>query len=271
MAGDAEDIKAALARQRKAALLAKCPSWLDRKSCALSESGNAVTLTFHCPCKTKKVQQALYLGQGMKRLTSETAIAVRLAEKMQEAHGHHNNTREAPDPQGQLQQLKHTVSSQKRKLTMMQTDLAAAERKVAKAADAVKNQTERKRQETRAESRRIDIDPAKKEPLSAADLSTAKLSKASGILDTVKYWAQGSAVAVLQLVMMLIKSFGPAFGLESQVAAELGAELDQTNQYIVDRARASLTVLKQCRTEEQRQHYRVVLTALAPDNDRRSC
>jgi hypothetical protein len=61
--------------------------------------------------------------------------------------------------------------------------------------------------------------------------------------------------------MMLINTFR----LESQVAAELGAELDQTNLYIVDRAKASLHILKQCRTEEQRQHYRIVLTALAPE------
>ena len=81
------------------------------------------------------------------------------------------------------------------------------------------------------------------------------------MIDTIKYWAQGSAAAVLQLVMMLINTFG----LESQVAAELGAELDQTNLYIVDRAKASLHILKQCRTEEQRQHYRIVLTALAPE------
>ena len=132
---------------------------------------------------------------------------------------------------------------------------------MAKAADATKAAIDRKRQESKASARRIEVDATNEEPLSTDDLSTAKLFEATVVMDTIKYWAQGSVAAVLQLVMMLISSFG----LESQVAAELGAELDQRNLYIVNRANAALQILKQCRTKEQRQHYRIVQTALAPE------
>jgi hypothetical protein len=46
------------------------------------------------------------------------------------------------------------------------------------------------------------------------------------------------------------------------VAAELTLETDETNQRIVDRARAALQILKGCASEQQRRDYRVVLIAL---------
>ena len=201
----------------------------------------------------------MWLG---KKPLNAAAIADKIAAKVHERHAKHNHTHEAPEscPAVQEPQLQHTIAAQKRKLARVEGELSKAQIKVAKGECAQKSQTERVRQESRAEKRRVEIDPSNKEPLSATKLSTAKLSEGTGIMDTVKYWARGSAVAVLQLVMILISSFG----LESEVAAELGAQLDETNQYIVNRAKNSLQILKQCRTEEQRQHFRIVLTALAP-------
>ena len=54
------------------------------------------------------------------------------------------------------------------------------------------------------------------------------------------------------------------FGLHDALRNELYAEHVKTDAYIVDRAREALQVLKQCGSEEQRQHYRVGLTILAP-------
>ena len=56
----AEDIVAALAAQRKKALLSKTPSWLDRDTCVLGERTGNIDLTFHCQCNdTCKVQQTI--------------------------------------------------------------------------------------------------------------------------------------------------------------------------------------------------------------------
>ena len=53
--------------------------------------------------------------------------------------------------------------------------------------------------------------------------------------------------------------------VEDAVAAHLGASTKSTAQYIVKRARAALAELKHCRSESQRQQYRLVLTVLAPE------
>ena len=76
----AEDIVAALAAQRKKALLSKTPSWLDRDTCDLSERKGNVDLTFHCQCNdTCKVQQKVYLG---KKKLNGAAIAEKIAGKL---------------------------------------------------------------------------------------------------------------------------------------------------------------------------------------------
>ena len=259
-----ERIESAAERQRKNVLLSRTPSWLDRRSCTLTErpDGRNINLYYYCPgCSPDKKLpcHTVYLGKYGAKLSAEQK-AIIICEKIQDSHGKHNDSHEAPELATQ-QRLQNDVKATKRKLTTAQCLLAEAERQVQRSKPAVAAVTEQKRQVSRAESRRVDIDPENKEKVSADDLSTAKLASVTGLIDTVKYWAQGSVAAVLQIVMMLITTFG----LESQVAAELSAELDETNQYIVNRAKESFDILKECRTEEQRQHYRVVLTALAPE------
>ena len=247
----------------KASIVAALPPWIRREGLHVPDNqSKQYRFTFDCHCG-KRPQITVKVPKG--GATHQEMLA-KLLKALHNQHGicgqhdKHYPRSEVEQQASKLQGLekdKRRLLTKKRQLEQ-QHELDTA--MVRTAQSAVSAQTERKRQEQRAESRRVDIDPQNKEQLTAVDLCTAKLSKGTGILDTVKYWAQGSAAAVLQLVMTLIKSFG----LESQVAAELGAELDETNQYIVDRANAALQILKQCQTEEQRQHYRVVLTALAP-------
>jgi hypothetical protein len=53
------------------------------------------------------------------------------------------------------------------------------------------------------------------------------------------------------------------------VRQQLGAEQDLTNQYIVNRARNALRILKCCDSERQRREYRIVLTALMPEQKKK--
>ena len=46
---------------------------------------------------------------------------------------------------------------------------------------------------------------------------------------------------------------------------ELGLRDSNTDKYIVDRLRDSLQILKQTKSEQQRQEYRIVLPAVAPE------
>ena len=46
---------------------------------------------------------------------------------------------------------------------------------------------------------------------------------------------------------------------------ELGCHDSKTDKYIVDRLRDSLQILKQTKSEQQRQEYRIVLTVVAPE------
>jgi hypothetical protein len=152
------------------------------------------------------------------------------------------------------------VRTQKRKATIAASVLKQAELKVEEADDAKMSMTELKQQKTRAEGRSAEWDNACVDSFSTANLSTAMLSEKTGINDCMKHWCNGSPAKVAQIVMSLIKKHG----LEEQVAADLGRERCETNDYIVNRARSALQALKKCRVEEERQQYRLVLTALAP-------
>jgi len=145
----------------------------------------------------------------------------------------------------------------------LETENELLQAKILKSEKAARAETERKRQESRAGKRRLVVNIDNITELSVADKSTAMTTPSTGLIDCVKYWARGSAVAVLQLVLALISHFK----LEDQVAAELRSvrTVAETNQYIVGRLSDSLQILKQCQNEEQRREYRIVLTALAPD------
>ena len=76
---------------------------------------------------------------------------------------------------------------------------------------------EAKRKQSLQEKRTMDIDLDKKDKLGDKDKCIAMATPHRGIVPTIKYWARGSMLAVLQLVMSLICHFE----LQAQVAAEL--------------------------------------------------
>ena len=166
-------------------------------------------------------------------------------------------------PTDREQQLTSEIQTLKRKVRSAESDTELAKAKAAKHAAAQVKQSQSQRQDTLGEQRRLPIDPENKELLNVRDKSTAMASSGTGMIDTITYWARGSAAIVLQLIMSLIVHFG----LQHKVAAELDLQLEEqvTNKCIVFRARDALQILKECDSEEQRREYRIVLTALLPE------
>jgi len=82
----------------------------------------------------------------------------------------------------------------------------------------------------------------------------------TGLKATVLYWAGGSIEKVFELLLAVMA----AFGLRQRMEDELKVQAEGTSASIVSRLRGALAILQGCKNEEQRQHYRVVLTAAAP-------
>jgi hypothetical protein len=156
--------------------------------------------------------------------------------------------------------------AQKRKAVCVESALDRANAKALRAADAVESQAEHKRQETLGDSRRVEVGKANQEGFTARNKSNALNAERTGILACIKYWAQGSAQKVFELVMAIMTTFG----LKERVADELGVEVAGTNAAIVTRLHDSVQILKACSSEEQRQQYRVLLTAAAPEKAQRT-
>ena len=152
---------------RRSALLAMVPSWFNKKTCVLSEYGQknkrSVNVTFDCTCKkSKRTTQSVYLGSR----TCTRSMAERICEVLQEKHGHHWHSHEAPAPEDavaaaatEVVRLKNAVVTEKRKSSVISKALTGAERQVQAAAPAVKAQAEHKRQDSRATKRRKPVDP----------------------------------------------------------------------------------------------------------------
>lgn len=85
----------------------------------------------------------------------------------------------------------------------------------------------------------------------------------SGIIDTIKYWCDGSPHKVVELVLAQIREFK----LKGRVVAALGLEQSETKDHIISQLKAALGCLKECRTEDQRQEYRMAITMVAPSAD----
>jgi hypothetical protein len=259
----AGNIQIALAAQRRKGLLAQMPSWLDREACTISENSSNINVSFRCPCRDQRVaSQTVYIG----KMTDVQQLAVKLASAVQGKHGLHNGTPEAPEEEHaaageRAEVLQSELRSVKRKLTVAENQVAQADVKALRADAAQQSARQARRIESVNENRRQDIDPENLEPLSTEDKSTALNAPRSGLLSCIKLWSRGSIAAVLQLVMALVHHFK----LQEQVAGELGLRQNETDRYIVDRARDALQVLKATESEEQREEYRIVLTALAPE------
>ena len=82
----------------------------------------------------------------------------------------------------------------------------------------------------------------------------------TGLKATVLYWADGSIEKVFQLLLAVLA----AFGLRQRMTDELEVELNATNAQVTSSINGAVQILKACESEEQRQQYRIVMTAAAP-------
>jgi hypothetical protein len=264
-------IRASMGSARDLPMLSALPAWVDRRSCMISEPPGSVRLAFYCCCSVKKVRCTVKVGR------SAQESATKLADKVQAAHSacqpivNDRGTTDAPpapaaDPSVRAKQLEATILSQKRKVVCVESALDRANAKAVRGANAVQSQAEHKRQESIGDSRRVKVDQANKEGFTPANKSTALNAERTGILACIRYWAQGSVQKVFELVMAIMTTFG----LKERVADELGVEAVGTNAAIVTRLHDSVQILKACSSEEQRQQYRVLLTAAAPEKAHRT-
>ena len=264
------DIVSAAERQRKAALLARAPSWLERCSCALKERpcGKKIDLYYYCPsCSPDKKLpcDTVSLGPTGPEMT-DAMKAEKIREKLLNGRHHeHNHSFQAPDLPSE-KRMANELKATKRKLTRTECELKCVERKVDQANVAVAAVLQDKKQKTKASNRRKGFDGTESGGFTKANKSTALLSDSTGMLDTLRYWCQGSEDKAVELILAAISSLG----LHDRIVAALGLEVNETYKYIVEeRLSPAVCAVKGCRTEQQRQEYRLLLNAIAPEKGKR--
>ena len=120
-----------------------------------------------------------------------------------------------------------------------------------------------KRVKTAKGNKRCEIDPTNRTPFGET-VRGAKMrgERGTGIEEMLEVHCEGSEAKLLDIVYAIIGKYK----LQAQVKGHFGITVDATNAYIVGRAKAALKELKHCRSERQRQQYRLVLTVLAPES-----
>ena len=244
--------------------LKQLPEWIDRATCGLQPIYGVrpgMRLYFYCDCTLDK--QVRVSANEPKAGWDDSKIATMLCDAvLRSKHPHcaDRGTATAAAPTPREQQLEGALKISKRKLVKAASANELLQVQVNNGAAQKKACTENAKQKSLAAQRRVDIDPANKEGFTAANKYTAMAADQTGIMATVKYWAQGSMEKVFQLLMSLML----AFGLRERVAAELKVELDKTNAQVTSSINGAVQILKGCECEEQRQQYRIVMTAAAP-------
>jgi hypothetical protein len=179
MSNDSQNIARML---RRSALLAMAPSWLDKRTCEIGETGRVnkrtVNVTFDCRCNDgKRTTQPVYVGAR----TCTKSMAGRISEVLHDKHAHHWHTHEAPEPEdlvaaaaAKVARLKNAVTTEKRKSAVLSKALTGAVRQVQAAVPAVKAQAEHKRQDSRAIKRRKPVDPKNTETFNSTGPTKAQ-------------------------------------------------------------------------------------------------
>jgi hypothetical protein len=250
---------------RDDALLRQLPSWvpvLGRRVVLIQGQRPGHRLYFHCCCSLKPVRvTASKPSAGWDDATAAGMLRDAVISQHESCADRGGASTKAPPTERELQ-MQGVVKCTKRKLAASESKNELLQAKVADATAAKKSCTEAKRQNTIADARRVDVDPANTQGFTPANKSTAVHAPMTGMVDSIKYWAGGSLEKVFELLFAMMA----AFGLKERVAEELKAEAEGTNAEIVSRLHDSVQILKCCNSEEQRQQYRVVLTAAAPES-----
>ena len=260
----------------RAALYAQMPSWFDRDS-TFTTSPDRVHLAFVKPCVCGERKQSVYVGKAQgPELAAKLAAAV--DRKHKTCHGQTTTAAAPPESALALSQLQATIHDlerqlkrQKRKADDFEAQNAALVSKVSKGCAARSAMSTAKRLKTAAINKRQPIDSAnqtefgvgmKGHVMVGPKSDRDERSQPTFIVDTLEYHCQGSERKLLDVVLDIVRRYS----LEDAVLGQLGAATESTAAYIVGRARASLQELKKCQSEGQRQQYRTVLTALAPED-----
>jgi hypothetical protein len=206
----------------------------------------------------------------------ETASA--LAATVQRAHGHCQPT-PCGDEGAAAPPVKRTAEQLERDVELLRKRLKAETNKSVFHAHTLTNalgQAEADRAQVLKQDQKDSrfekgaakpVDPKNKETWNnPSDQNYAVSGAKRSVLATVRYFSKGSISKAFDIVMALIT----AFGLEQRVRNYLDERTSsKTNAYIVQRLHEAVQMLKQCDSEEQRQQYRIVLTAIAPEKAER--
>ena len=247
--------------------LKQLPEWIDRATCGLQPISGVrpgMRLYFYCDCTLDK--QVRVSANEPKAGWDDSKIATMLCDAVLRSKHPSCADRStatataAAAPTDRERQLEAAVKAGKRKLVNATSKNELLQAQVDSAAAAKKACTDASRQESLAAQRRVDIDIENKEGFTAANKHTAMHADRTGLKATVLYWAGGSIEKVFELLLAVMA----AFGLRQRMADELKVQAEGTSASIVSRLRGALAILQGCKNEEQRQHYRVVLTAAAP-------
>ena len=256
------------AQSEIAALLQCAPPWFVRDGCTFTKSTGKIHLNFSQPCSCGKRQQTVSVGnsRGVERAEKVGATLVRL-------HGEHQvqtTTAAAPatgeevfnQQVAEIERLEKALKVQRAASAEFEHQAGLYKRKAAEFdATAAKTATA-KRVKTGRDNKSEPIVRENQTAFGEGVRSSKMLgTRGVGIIKVMEDQCEGSEAKLLDIVCDLIRRYE----LEDAVAAHLGASTESTAQYIVKRARAALAELKHCRSESQRQQYRLVLTVLAPE------
>jgi hypothetical protein len=239
----------------RAGMFAQMPGWFDRHASTFSESPNNVHLTFAKPCVCGKAQQTVWVGKA-----KGGEKAKKLAAAVVKHHANCQQTSAVPqDPekliavaQAEIARLDKAVVAQRKRAGQFEDENGLLQRKLQQGEAAQVKQSVQKRLKTQAAIARAPIVDSNQEVTMSNNLA----------------WLPSQWYSRVATIPPGVSAFARRLSLSDEVAAQLGAGADETNKHIVQRARAALQELKKCGSEQQRQEYRVVLTALAPDHGR---
>ena len=250
-----------------AAMLQFAPPWFQRVGSTVKKKGTKdVNVNFAVACSgCKKKQQTISVGSS-----NGLAKATLIGDAIKRAHDQCQViTPSCTAPQdpflastAEIERLEKELGQQRRQMDEFQRENGQLKRTAEQARLNKQQQSTAQRLKTGKDNKAQPIVRDNQTPFGKGVRSSKMLgTRGVGIVKVMEDHCEGSEAKLLDVVCDLIRRYN----LEDAVAAHLGASTESTAQYIVKRARAALAELKHCRSESQRQQYRLVLTVLAPE------
>ena len=249
--------------------LQSTPAWFERVGSKVNKKGKTgVYVNFAKPCCGCGLRQQS-IGVGSSTGLAKAQIigdAIKRVHENCQAVTDATETCTAPqDPflasAAEIERLEKELGQQRRQMDEFQRENGQLKR----AAEQVKLTTQQvstaKRLKTNNTLKSKPIDPENRTPFGRGVLSTRMLgTRGVGIVDMLEVHCEGSQEKLVSIVHSIIDRFN----IRDRMVADFGVALDQTNALIVGQLRSVLQELKQCRSEQQRQQYRIILTAAVP-------